>query len=159
MNLRTLATVAAVAASAALAGCKPSLLPGTEVRATRENEEVYLVVRAYAEALQRKDAAAILALVAPDYLDNAGTVSPEDDLDRAALEKNLAGDLAKVEGFKLELGIKSISVEGDRASAALFYDDYYKVVTPAGGIAKRGSSLHQMTFKRVGADWKITSGL
>lgn len=155
MTLRPLAVLAATA----LAACSPSLLPGTEVRDTRENREVYGVLRAYAVALQTKDAAAVLALVAPDYYDGAGTPSPEDDLDRAGLERSLASDLGQVDSLKVEIGVKRIEVSGDRAQAQLFYDGYFRVKTPSGAVPKRQSDLHQMELRKVGSAWLITSGL
>jgi ketosteroid isomerase-like protein len=154
MTLRHLPVLAA-----ALVACSPSLLPGTEVRDTRENREVYGVLRAYAVAMQTKDAAAVLALVAPDYFDGAGTPAPDDDLDRAGLERALASDLGKVDSLKLEIGVKRIEVDGDRALAQLFYDGYFRVLTPAGAVPKRQSDLHQMQLRKIGAEWKITSGL
>lgn len=157
MNLRTSLSVAAAAAS--LAACAPRLLPGTSIDDNRQTRPVYDVIRAYGDAMQKKDAAAVLALVATDYFDSAGTPTPDDDLDRAALERTLAADLAKVDSFKLDLGIKKIEVHDADAMAEIFYDGYYRVVTPGGAVAKRESDLHRMTFKKVGGAWKIASGL
>ncbi len=126
---------------------------------TKANREVYGVLKAYVEAMQKKDAAAVLALTAPDYFDNAGTPTPEDDLDRASLERALAGDLSKVDSLKLELGVKKIEVDGEQAMADVYYDNYFRVVIPGGAVPKRESDLHRMVFLRVGKDWKIVSGL
>ena len=155
MTSRALAVLAALS----LAACSPSLIPGTGAKDTRDNRAIYGVIRAYAEAMQRKDAAAVLALVAPDYFDNGGTPSPDDDLDRAGLERVLAADLGKVDSLKLEIGVKTIEVSGDRAQAELFYDDYFRVLTPAGAVPKRTSDLQRMRFRKIGAEWKILSGL
>lgn len=155
MTLRALAVLTATA----LAACAPSLIPGTAVKDTRANREVYGVLREYAVAMQQRDAAAVLALVAPDYFDHAGTPGPEDDLDRAGLEHALAADFAKVDSLKLEIMVKQIEVNGDRAQAQLFYDGYFRVITPAGAVPKRESDLHQMQLRRIDGAWKITSGL
>ncbi len=155
MTLRHLAALAALT----LAACSPSLIPGTTVKSTRENREVYGVIRAYAEALQKKDAAAVLALVAPDYFDNGGTPAPDDDLDRAGLERSLAGDLAKVDSLKIEMGVRKIEVTDEVAQAELFYDNYFRVVTPGGAAPKRQSDLSRMVFKKVDKAWMIVSGL
>ena len=141
------------------AACSPALLPGTEIKSTGENRPVYATVRAYAEALQRKDAVAILALVAPDYYDTAGTPGPEDDLDRAGLEKVLPADLARIDSLRVDVGVKRIEVTGDQAFAELFYETYFRVNTPNGAVPRRESDLHLMKLKRLGAEWKITSGL
>ncbi len=155
MNLRPLAAIAVLA----LAACSPSLIPGTEVKNTRDNRDVYGVIKAYAAALQRRDAAAVLALVSPDYFDGAGTPTPEDDLDRAGLERALAADLGKIDSLKLEVGVKKIEVDGDTARADLYYDNYFRVVTPGGAAPKRQSDLSRMVFKKVDKAWMIVSGL
>lgn len=156
MNLRS---VLAVAALAPLAACAPRLLPGTSIKDTAETRPVYEVIRAYGDAMQRKDAAAVLALVAPDYLDTAGTPALDDDLDYPALEKALAADLARVDSLKLDLGVKKIEVKDQTAFAEIYYDGYFRVVTAGGAVPKRESDLHRMLFRRVGKDWKIVSGL
>ena len=154
------ASVAAAALLATLAaGCTPSLIAGTQVSDTMDNRAVYGVVRAYADALQKKDAAAVLALVAPDYFDTAGTPTPEDDLDRAGLEKTLPADLARVDSMKVDVVVKKIEVRGDVASADLYYDNYFRVVTAAGPIPRREADLQQIRLRRIGKDWKIVAGL
>ena len=155
MTLRRLAALA----SLSLAACAPTLIPGTGVENTQENQEVYAVIRSYAEAMQKKDAAAVLNLVSPDYYDGAGTPLPDDDIDRAGLEKNLAADFAKVDTYRLEVSIRKIEVKGAEATADLVYDNYFRVMTPAGGIPKRESDLHRMWFKKVNKRWFIVSGI
>jgi len=148
-----------VAALALLAACAPRLIPGTDIKDTHENRAVYDVVRAYHQALERRDAPAILALVAPDYFDNAGTPDPSDDIDRARLEKTLPADLAKLEGVRLDVTMRGIQVQGDTATAEVFYETYYRVETPAGPVPRRDSDVHQIHLKKIEGAWKITSGL
>jgi ketosteroid isomerase-like protein len=144
---------------ALLAACAPSRIPNTDVPDTKDNRAVYEVIRQYAEALRKKDVAAILLLVAPDYYDNSGTPDPGDDVTREILEKNLASDLAKVESVMIDMGVKKIEVNGDEARAEVFYDAAYRVVTPAGPVPMRPSDIYQMRFRKRGQDWKITAGL
>jgi hypothetical protein len=147
------------AAIVVLAACAPPRIPGTEIIDNRENRAVYEVVRTYQQALERRDAPAILALVSPDYFDNAGTPEPGDDMDRARLEKSLPADLAKLEGVRLEVTIRRIDVQGDVATAEVFYEQYYRVQTPSGMVPRRDSDLHQIHLKKVEGAWKISSGL
>jgi hypothetical protein len=142
-----------------LAACAPANIPGTEVPDSKENRAVYEVIRAYADALRKKDAGAILNLVAPNYYDGSGTPDPGDDVTRETLEKNLATDLSRVESVMLDMGVKKIDVNGDEARAEVFYDAAYRVVTPAGPIAKRPSDLSQMRLTKINGAWKISSGL
>jgi hypothetical protein len=142
-----------------LAACAPSRIPDTEIPDSKENRAVYEVIRQYAEALRRKDAAAILLLVSPNYLDNSGTPDPGDDVTLAILERSLASDLGKVEAVNLDMGVKRIEVNADVAVAEVFYDAAYRITTPAGPISKRPSDISQMRFRKLGGAWKITSGL
>jgi ketosteroid isomerase-like protein len=148
----------AFAAVAALA-CSPHRIPGTEVRDSPENRAVYDVVQAYRQAMEKRDAAAVLALVAPDFFDTAGTPEPDDDLDRARLQQALPQDLAKADSVRLEFTIRKIGVLGDKAEAELFYDQYYRVQTPGGAIPRRDSDVHRMKLVKVEGAWKIQSGL
>ena len=144
---------------ALLAACSPSLIAGTQVPDTRANREVYGVIRAYAEGMQKRDAKAVLELVAADYFDTAGTPDPGDDIDRAQLEKALPADLAKIDSMRFEIGVRRIDTTETEASAEIFYDTYYRVATPVGPIPRRESDLHRMKFKKVAGAWKIASGL
>jgi ketosteroid isomerase-like protein len=156
MTLRkTLLAVAALAA----AGCSPRRIPGTDIKETRETRAVYDAVQSYRQALEKRDAAAVLALVAPTYFDTAGTPDPSDDLDRARLEASLPQDLARAEGVKLDFTVRKIEVAGDEAFAELFFDSYYRVQTPGGAIPRRDSDVHRVRFQKLDGSWKIVSGL
>lgn len=143
----------------AAAGCAPSLIPGTQVNDTTDNRAVYQVVQTYREAMDCRDAAAVLALVAPDYFDTAGTPAPEDDVNRAILEQRVPQDLAKVDAVKLEISVRKIEVKGDRAEAEVFYDGWYRVKTPSGAVPRRDSDVHRMKLRKVEGRWLFTGGL
>jgi ketosteroid isomerase-like protein len=148
----------AVTLLAALA-CSPRLIPGTEVKDTKDNRAIYDVVDAYVKAMNARDAAAVLALVAPDYFDDAGTPEPGDDLDRPRLEKSLAQDLSRVETTRLSVSIRKIETQDATGFAEIFYDSYYRVQTPAGPIARRDTDVHRIRLKREGGKWLIVAGL
>jgi hypothetical protein len=151
-----IAILLALAASA----CTPRLLPGTEIHSNPDTRAIYDVLQRYRQAMEMRDASAVLALVAPDYFDTAGTPQPDDDADRGVLEKRLPEDLANVDTLKLELTVRKIDVDGDHAEAEVFYDEWYRAKTPAGGIApRRDSDVHRMRLRRIEGSWKFTSGL
>ena len=155
MNVRT----ALLAVVALAAGCKPSLLPGTEIPSTSDTRAVYDVLQAYRTALEKRDPKAVLALVAPNYFDNAGTPEPADDLDRAGLEASLAKDLPRTEGEKVDFTIRRIEVSGDEAVAEIFYDSYYRVKTPNTMVPRRDSDVSRLHLRRIDGAWKFVSGL
>jgi ketosteroid isomerase-like protein len=145
----------------ALAGvaCSPKRLPGTDIRDTQDTRAIYDVVQEYVRAMNARDAAAVLAQVAPDYFDDAGTPEPGDDLDRARLEKAIGEDLARIESTKLSLTLRKIETQGDAGFAEVFYDSYYRVQTPSGPVARRDSDVHRIRLKRVEGAWRISGGL
>lgn len=143
----------------AAAGCTPSLIPGTGVEDTSDNRAVYQVVQTYREAMDRRDAAAVLALVAPDYFDTAGTPAPEDDVNHAILQERIPQDLGKVDAVKLDITVRKIDVKDDRAVAEVFYDGWYRVKTPTGAVPRRDSDVHRMKLRKVDERWLFTSGI
>jgi ketosteroid isomerase-like protein len=147
--------LAAVAASA----CSTKRIPGTEIRDTKDNRAVYEVVDQYVHAMNKRDADAVLALVSPDYFDDAGTPDPSDDLDRDRLQKTLAQDLGRVETERLAVTLRKIEVTDGTAYAEIFFDNYYRVQTPAGAIPRRDSDVHRIRLKKIDGQWKIYAGL
>jgi hypothetical protein len=155
--LRT--ALAALALAVAATACAPKRLPGTEILDTRDNRAVIDVVMRYREALERRDAPAVLALVAPRYFDDGGTPDPADDLDRARLEEALPGTLEKLEGAKVEFTLRRVDVKGDEATAEVLWDTWYRVTTPGGAVARRDSDLQRLRLARVDGAWKLAGGL
>ncbi len=150
--LFALVTLAAV-------GCSPRRIPGTEIDSTADTRAVHAVVQAYRDALEKRDVEAVLALVAPNYYDTAGTPDPADDLDRARLEASLRQDLSRAESLRVEFTLRKIDVSGDEAQAEVFYDTFYRVKTPTTSVPRRDSDVHRMRFKKIDGAWKIVAGL
>jgi ketosteroid isomerase-like protein len=141
-------------------GCSPpKRLPGTDIRETPDTRAIYSVLEAYVNALNARDPAGVLAHVAPDYLDGAGTPEATDDLDRAQLERAIVEDLGRVDSTKLAVTLRKIEVQGDTAFAEVFYDSYYRVRTESRVVPRRDSDVHRIQLRRVDGEWKITSGL
>jgi ketosteroid isomerase-like protein len=159
MTTRPVIPLALCAVMSFSAGCSPKRIPGTEIEDKGDNRAVYEVVRAYQKALEGRDAAAILALVSPDYFDAAGTPDPADDLDRARLEQNLAADLARLEGVRVDVTVRRIDVQGNTATAEIFYEEYYRVQTTGGAVPRRDADVHRLLLKKVDGQWKIAAGL
>lgn len=149
----------ALAAALLLAACTVHRIDATDIEDTADNRAVYEVIQAYAEALQRRDAAGMLALASPEYFDNGGTADPSDDLDFARLEKTLPTDLAKLESLRVKVDVRNIVVEKDAAVADIWSDGWYRIQTPSGAVSKRDQDLHRMRLVRKDGAWKIISGM
>lgn len=155
----TTRTALLLLASLASLACSARRIPGTQIEESADSRAVFDVVQAYRTAMEQRDAAAVLALVAPTYFDTAGTPDPADDLDRGRLEASLAKDLALTEGMRIELTVRKIEVTGDNAEAELFYDTYYRVQTQGAAVPRRDSDVHRMKLQKIDGVWKIVSGL
>jgi ketosteroid isomerase-like protein len=145
----------------AATACAPKMLPGTDVKETRDTRALYDVVNQWVKGMNDRDAATVLAVVAPDYYDDAGTPDPADDMDRARLEKALPETFSKVEGSRLAVTIRRMDVD-DKAGTAtteLYYDSYYRVQTPSGPIPRRDADVYRLRLKKEGGAWKIVAGL
>jgi hypothetical protein len=145
---------------AALAlACAPRLLPGTDIKDSPDSRAIAAQVEAYRQAVERLDPPGIVALTAPVYFDNSGTPSPEDDVDRAGLEKRLQ-DLKQLTDVRFQLTLRRIDVQGDTAGAEVFFDEYYRVKTPNGSVVPRhDADVHRLALKKIDGKWLFVSGL
>jgi len=154
MSLRALAV-----ATLLLAACAPHRIAGTDIADTADNRSIYALLRGYAEALQRRDAAALLAMASPDYFDNGGTADPADDLDFARLEQTLPADLGRLESIRVEVQVRNISVQKETAVAELWSDGWYRIQTAQGVVPRRDQDLHRMRLAKRDGAWKIVAGM
>ena len=152
MRLALLACLAAVA-------CSHATLPGTNIRDTRENRDVLNLFSRYKQALEARDATAILALAAPDYADTGDPARGVSPMDYGTLQQKLKTDFAKVTGVRLEATIKALDVRGEQARLDYFQVLRYAVATPSGEKWKSESDDARMQFVRVNGEWRIASGL
>lgn len=152
--------LALLASGAALAlACAPSVLPGTEIRDSADTRAIATLLETYRQAMERRDAEAVVALTAPDYFDNSGTPDPADDVDRAGLARRLE-ELQQLSDLRLTLALRAIEVrKGGDARAEVAFDQFYRVTTPSGPVARHDSDVHRMTFKKVGGKWLFSGGL
>lgn len=136
-------------------GCATTKIPGTEIEETSDSRAIIGVMSKYNTALDAQDAAAILALVDVSFYDDAGTLTPEDDLDYAGLKAKLPTLLQKFQDVRARITVKTLRIEGDRASVVYTYAVTYKI----GQKTQTDTDIKQMEFKKVNGVWKITKGV
>jgi hypothetical protein len=138
--------------------CAPKFLQGTEIHDTPDTRAIADALEAYRQAMEKRDPQAVLALVAPSYFDNSGSTDPGEGVDRAGLEKRLE-DLSSITALRLELTIRDIRAKEGKGEAEVFFDQYYRVNTPSGPVARHDADVHRMTLQKIEGAWKFTSGL
>ena len=139
----------------AAAGCGPHRIPGTDLEDTGDTRAIIDTIARYNSALEARDANAILALVDPEFRDNAGTLSPEDDIDIERLRTVLPKRLAKLLDVAVRIEIKTIDVKGDRAQAVYTWVSQFKL----NGKPRTESDIKRMELRRRADGWKIVSGI
>ena len=149
---RALLSLIVVAAAAA---CGPHRIPGTDLEDTGDTRAIIDVISKYNSALEARDANAILALVDPEFRDNAGTLTPEDDIDIQRLRTVLPQRLAKLQDVAVRIEIKTIDVKGDKAQAVYTWVSQFKL----NGKPRTESDIKRMELRRRADGWKIVSGI
>jgi ketosteroid isomerase-like protein len=145
----------ALIALAAVVGCGPHRIPGTDLEDTGDTRAIIDTISKYNAALEARDANAILALVDPEFRDNAGTLDPTDDIDIERLRTVLPQRLAKLQDVAVRIEIKTIDVKGDHAQAVYTWVSQFKL----NGKARTESDIKRMELRRRADGWKILSGI
>lgn len=140
---------------AAALGCGPRRIPGTELEDTGDTRAIIETIARYNSSLEARDANGILALVDPGFRDNAGTLTPDDDIDIERLRTVLPQRLAKLQDVAVRIEIKTIDVKGDKASAVYTWVSQFKF----GGKSMTESDIKRMELRRGPDGWKILSGI
>ena len=151
--------IAPLLALAALAACSHNTIPGTNVRDDPQNRAVLQVLANYKEAMEARDANALISLAAPGYFDKGDPARPGDAHDLEGLRKSVPRDFKGVRALKLDIDIRNLKIEGDRAQVDFFGVMRYAVAVPNGEKWFTESDDQRMKFVRIGDEWKISSGM
>jgi len=139
--------------------CGAHRIPGTDIPDNADTRAIVAVIDSYRRAAEHRDAEGVLALVSQKYFDDAGTPDPADDIDYEQLKKRISNDFKKLAALRLDIAVKSVNVEGDDATAIVYYDANYRITTREGEVGKKASDTHRMRFHREAGVWRFVSGL
>jgi SnoaL-like domain len=146
-------------AVAALLACTHAVIPGTNVPDDPQNRAVLEVLARYKQAMEARDPDALLALAAPDYFDRTNSNRPNEPRDIEGLRRTLPRDFTGVRALKLDIDIRKLTIQGDRAQVDYFGVMRYAIAVPNGEKWFTESDDERMKFVRVGDEWKISSGM
>jgi hypothetical protein len=123
---RSLTAAASCALLLAAAGCQKNI-PNTTVKDTPENRAVITFMENYRNAVEARDVGALLAMAHPQYLDDNGTPSGDDDLDYRGLQKKLSRWRERVTDVRYEIKYRTVSREMDRILVAYRYSASFRI--------------------------------
>lgn len=90
-------------------GCKPKLLPSSNVPATAENKRVIAFLEQYKAAVEKRSVEAVMELVAKDYHDNMGSDDPALYTNYLILKERLEKTLPRIQDIRLGLFVQHIA--------------------------------------------------
>jgi len=139
-------------------GCAAHRIPGTDIEDNADTRAILQVLERYRVAVETKDSNTLIDLVSVSFKDNAGTATPDDDLDYQSLQKSLPQRFAKVEDVHLDMNVRRIELKNDIASVIYHYTMSFKMPSLSGKL-RTESDIKEMLLKREQGRWKITSGV
>lgn len=139
-------------------GCAARRIPGTDIRDTEDTRAIIGVLKQLNQALEARDAEGVQRLLAPSFRDDAGTSTPEDDLTYENVPTVLPARLAQLQDVRLELSLRRVDIEGDRALAVYHWNASYRMPRLE-SRPQNDSDLEQMVLVRRDGQWRIESGI
>jgi ketosteroid isomerase-like protein len=142
------------------AACSHNTIPGTQIPDRPENRAILDVVSAYKAAMEARDADALVALAAPSYFDKGDpSRTAAGPLNYGSLRREIPEDFKDVKSVHLDITIKDLQIDGDKAHV-----DYYGVLRYAIGVSSGEKWFSEaddarMRLVKLNGRWKISSGL
>lgn len=147
----------------ALAGCVRKI-PGTEIDDNADSRAILDVMTAYRAAVEQRNPQAIIDLADPNFRDDGGSATPDDDLDYTTLYTSLATRFQRIEDVRLDMNVRRMEFdEGNAARVTYTYTLSFKMPTLS-GRTQTDTDIKQMVLKRTDesggkARWRIVSGI
>ena len=144
-----------------LSRCGSGMLGDSKVPDTEDNRAIYKLMLEYKDALQKRDAEHVLALVSRDYLENGSTTDNDaDDYGYQELaEEVLPKLLNNVKAIQFEFRLKAITLVGDRAQVQFEYTTHFLYSEGGRENWHSKSDLNQWELVKTPDGWRIVSGL
>jgi hypothetical protein len=135
--------------TALLSGCKPRLLPSTNVPTTRENKRIVKFLEQYKAAVEKKSVEAIMELVAKDFSDNMGSEDPSLHLDYLTLKEKLEKTLPRIQDIRLGMFVQHIAkLEPNIWEVVYYFNKHILMEVPSGEKWVSVKEVSRMVIRR-----------
>lgn len=141
-------------------GCSAKRIPGLEFELadTPDHRALVKIVEDFRQAFEAKDVAAIKALASDRFYEDSGTPETEDDYSYAGIEEHFKEHFAKLKKIQLNITIKDVRVDKDRAEVDYRYVSRYLMDLPSGEKWQVTDEINQLEMVKEGKVWKVISG-
>ena len=144
---------------ALVSGCATfKTIPGTKIADTPQHRELLQRVEEYRIAMEQREASKLLTLAHPNYYEDSGTPSAQDDYAYAGLKRVLENRLSSVRWMRYLVRYRDIHVSGDHATVDIRYDLSFQLMTEIGEKWERRQNDKRLELVRDGDRWLFTSG-
>ena len=141
--------------------CGPKLIPGLDIELadTPDHRALLTIMGKYRQAYEAKDIDALTALASEKYYEDLGTPETEDDYNFEGLKSHFAEHFKQVRDLQLNINLKDVRIDGEKAHMDYHYVTRYLVKLPSGERWQVTDELNRLELVKEGQDWKVISGL
>ena len=161
LHLRSCSVLFFSLAALALLGCGPKYLEGTEIPETPENREVADLIESYRRAMEARDVDALAALVSPEYYENTGKTSSDDEDYGYETLREVVLPLLRdnIKSVQMRIRITRIEILGERANAD--FEFWLRFLFTEGGREgwRQWNDYNRLELVREEGEWRIAGGL
>ena len=134
----------------ALQGCKPRLLPSTNINATRENKQIVAFLERYKAAVEKRSVDSVMELVAKDFSDNMGTDDPALHLDYLGLKEKLEKYFPRILDIRLGLFVQHVAkLRKDEYEVVFYFNKNILTEVPSGEKWIAIKEVSRMVIRRT----------
>tara|TARA_Y100001954_G_scaffold153140_1_gene162927 strand:- start:142 stop:795 length:654 start_codon:yes stop_codon:yes gene_type:complete len=144
-------------------GCKPDLLPSTNLKDSGENRALVDFMLKYKGAIENRDADALMTLVSKDYFEDNGNMLQEDDYGYDGLREKLVSRFEHIKSSRLDLFIQNAQEIDEKVYVDYRYQLRSLITLPAGESWVSHTDVNRLTLRKKGDDYRdgfeVVSGL
>ncbi len=139
-------------------GCKPDLIPNTDLRDNKVNRTIVDFMVTYRKALESQSVSDLMGLVAEDYFEDNGTAEQDDDYGYKDLQQRLTQSFEPVDEVFLNFFIQHVEFDETRTKIRVIYRflERAKVKLPSGEEWFTESDVNEM-WLRTDDDDELTN--
>lgn len=149
--------VAVIAVSTA--ACAKKVIPNTTVPDNSFNRKVIAFCERYRLAVEEKNVGTLLVLASPEYYEDGGTPTGDDDFDYDGLRDVLISRFAKVKTIRYDVKYRKVTADGDFVNVDYTYSASFQVAVAGQEHWFRKVEDNRLVLIQVGEQFKIQSGM
>ena len=138
-----------------IGGCKPTLLPSTNLADNKENRALVDFMLQYKGAVEKRNTDAVMALVSKDYFEDNGNLVQEDDYGFEGLSERLNNRFDHLKAIKLDLFIQNVAEDENKVFVVYRYQQRSLVTLPAGESWVSHNDVARLTLIKKGDDLRM----